>query len=293
MQDTLESLFTTVVTALSAIGLVLAQGYSIVLNYLNNGNMSMMVYLLIAFILLSLVLVWRRWRPNLSVFKRDYPELLVSKGEIVQVQSSTIQTLHVKVSNLSEFPVQLLEFAVQTELMNTPITVEAVEVLDSHEAIELEATMPVNVVGEQGDLKLYVYVTYPRKKVFVLRSEFIYEPWNGRHKVSPLGQTIRPIRRLASSQLERLRKKAWLEQYNPQGRIETPARPESHQPSSRPPTPPLETSRLETPRLETPRLEVTQPKRPANFQVEPRQTQQRQEPPRTRTDKDTDFPNEF
>jgi hypothetical protein len=288
MQETLESLFTTIVAALTVIWGSLTRMYTIVLNYLNNGNMSMMVYLLIALFVLVLALVWRRWRPSFNFLKRDYPQLLVSKGEIVQVQSSTIQTLHVKVSNLSETPVQLLEFAVQTELMNTPITVEAVEVLGGHEAVELEATMPVNVVGEKGDLKLYAYVTQPRKRVYVLRSEFIYEPWNGRHKVSPLGQTIRPIRKLASSQLERLRKKAWLEQYNPQGRIETPARPESHEPPVRP----------ETLRPETLRPEVSEPKRTPNFQVEPKQTQQRQEqqrqePPRRRSDKDTDFPSEF
>jgi hypothetical protein len=288
MQETLESLFTTIVAALTVVWGFLARMYTIVLNYLNNGNMSMMVYLLIALFVLVLALVWRRWRPSFNFLKRDYPQLLVSKGEIVQVQSSTIQTLHVKVSNLSETPVQLLEFAVQTELMNTPITVEAVEVLGGHEAVELEATMPVNVVGEKGDLKLYAYVTQPRKRVYVLRSEFIYEPWNGRHKVSPLGQTIRPIRKLASSQLERLRKKAWLEQYNPQGRIETPARPESHEPPVRP----------ETLRPETLRPEVSEPKRTPNFQVEPKQTQQRQEqqrqePPRRRSDKDTDFPSEF
>jgi hypothetical protein len=289
MQETLESLFTTIVAALTVVWDLLTRGYTIVLNYLNNGNMSMMVYLLTALILLSLALIWRRWRPNLSMFKRDYPELLVSKGEIVQLPSSTIQTLHVKVSNLSEFPVQLLEFAVKTELMNTPITVEAVEVLDSHEAIELEATMPVNVVGEKGDLKLYAYVTYPRKKVFVLTSEFSYEPWNGRHKISPLGQRIRPIRRLASSQLERLRKKAWLEQYTP-GRIETPSRVEAPSRVEIPSR--TETSARPDRHEPTPRLEVTEPKRAPNFQVEPKQPQQHQDSPRKRSD-DTDFPSEF
>ncbi len=275
MQETLESLFTTFVAALTIVGGVLARGYTIVLNYLNNGNMSIMVWLLIAFILLLAILVWRRWRPTLGFLKRDYPELLVSKGEIVQLPSSTIQTLHVKVSNLSEFPVQLLEFAVKTELMNTPITVEAVEVLDSHEAIELEATMPVNVVGEKGDLKLYVYVTHPHKKVFVLTSEFLYEPWNGRHKISPLGQSIRPIRRLASSHLERLRKKAWLEQYAPTGRIETPSRPETHEPPARP--------------------EIPAPKHvPApQVQQEPKRLQQTEHPKRKPNNDDLDFPSEF
>jgi hypothetical protein len=285
MKETLESLLTAFVTAFTVVVQALRETYTLVLNYLNDGNMSMMIWLLIAFVVLALVLVWRKWRPNLSFWKRNYPELLVSKGEIVQVQSSTIQTLHVKVSNLSDFPVQLLEFAIKTELMNTPITVEAVEVLGSHEAIELEATMPVNVVGEKGDLKLYAYVTQPHKKVYVLKSEFVFEPWNGRHKVSPLGQTIRPIRRLASSQLERLRKKAWLEQYAPPSRIETPARLETHEAPPRPEVPV--------------HPEISEPKRTPQFQQgpkqvhEPRQTQQNEEPERKRSNNDMDFPSEF
>lgn len=273
MRETLESIMAAVATAFAVIVQGIRQLYTIVLNYLTNGNMSMMIYLLIAvFVVLALILLWRKWRPNLNFWKRNYPELLVSKGEIVQVQSSTIQTLHVKVSNLSDFPVQLLEFAVKTELMTTPITVEAVEVLGSHEAIELEATMPVNVVGDKGDLKLYAYVTHPRKKVYVLKSEFVFEPWNGRHKVSPLGQTIRPIRKLASSQLERLRKKAWLEQYSPPSRIETPARPESHEPPVRP--------------------EITEPKR-SPVPQEPKQVQQNEQRDGKRSNNDMDFPSEF
>lgn len=279
MQETLEPLFTTVVSAFNIVIQALRQAYTLVLNYLNDGNMSIIIWLLTALLILVLILVWRRWRPNLRFLKRNYPELLVSKGEIVQVQSSTIQTLHVKVTNLSNFPVQLLEFAIKTDLMNTPITVEAVEVLGSHEAIELEATMPVNVVGEKGELNLYAYVTQPNKKMYVLRSEFIFEPWNGRHKVSPLGQTIHPIRRLASSQLERLRKKAWLEQYAPRGRIETPSRPETHEAPPRPDIPV--------------RPEVSEPKRTPQFQQEPRQVQQGEQPKRKRSNEDMDFPSEF
>jgi hypothetical protein len=270
MTETLESIFTLVVS-------YVVRGYTTILNYLNGVTMSNVIWLLIGvFVILAGILLWRRWRPNPRLLRGNHPELLISKGEIVQVESSTIQTLHVKVSNLGHTPVQLLEFAIKTDLMTTPITVEAVEVLGAHEAVELEATMPVNVVGERGDLKLYSYVTHPRKKVYVLTGEFIYEPWNGRHKVSPLGQTIRPIRKLASSQLERLRKKAWLEQYAPKGRIETPARPEMSA-SLRP--------------------EITEPK-PAPkrepLSVQPQQEQPRQEQSRRkRADEDLEFPNEF
>lgn len=273
MRESLESIFTTIVT----FGV---RAYTTVLNYLNGVTMSNVIWLLIAvFVVLTLVLLWRRWRPNGRLLRTKHPELLISKGEIVQVESSTIQTLHVKVSNLGEMPVQLLEFAIQTDLMTTPITVEAVEVLGAHEAVELEATMPVSVVGERGDLKLYSYVTQPRKKVYVLKSEFIFEPWNGRHKVSPLGQTIRPIRKLASSQLERLRKKAWLEQYAPQGRIETPARPETHEAPPRP---------------EPIRPEISEPKRmPISLQQEPKSVQENEQAQSKRKNDDLDFPNEF
>jgi hypothetical protein len=265
MTDTLESIFTTVMT-------FLVRAYTTILNYLNSVTMSNVIWILIAaFLILACVLLWRRWRPNPRSLRAKHPELLISKGEIVQVESSTIQTLHVKVSNLGQTPVQLLEFAIKTDLMTTPITVEAVEVLGAHEAVELEARMPVNVVGERGDLKLYSYVTHPRKKVYVLTSEFVFEPWNGRHKVSPLGQTIRPIRKLASSQLERLRKKAWLEQYAPKGRIETPARPEisaSLQP------------------------EVPEPKPAPKREPLPVQEEQEQAK-RKRANEDLDFPSEF
>jgi hypothetical protein len=275
MEQLLESLFTMMVSVFTTVSSAVVYAYNAILTYLNSGNVSKMIWLLIVFALLVVVLLWRKWRPNLRLLRRDYPELLVSKGEIVQVQSSTIQTLHVKVSNLSDFPVQLLEFAIKTDLMHTPITVEAIEVLGSHEAIELEATMPVNVVGEKGDLKLYAYVTQPRKKVYVLRSEFVFEPWNGRHKVSPLGQTIRPIRRLASSQLERLRKQAWLEQYAPPSRIETPARSETHEAPKRP--------------------EITEPKRTPQVQQEPKPVQAREDKPseHKRDTNDLEFPSEF
>jgi hypothetical protein len=272
MINTLESIFTAVIT-------FLVRGYTTILNYLNSVNMSNVIWLLIAaFVILTCILLWRRWRPQPRALRGKHPDLLISKGEIMQVESSTIQTLHVKVSNLGQTPVQLLEFAIKTDLMTTPITVEAVEVLGAHEAVELEATMPVNVVGERGDIKLYSYVTQPRKRVYVLTGEFVFEPWNGRHKVSPLGQTIRPIRKLASSQLERLRKKAWLEQYAPKGRIETPARPEV--PASL-------------------RPEVTEPKpapkrEPVPVQEQAQQEQAQQEQAKhKRTTEDLEFPSEF
>jgi hypothetical protein len=186
--------------------------FSTILTWLNGVNMNIVIWLLVVFVVLLSLLVWRKLKPSYSQKK---PELLISKGEIVQVESSTIQVLHLKVSNLNEYAVQLLEFSIKTNLMATPITVEAVELLGPHESVEFEANMPVSLVGEKGDVKLYAYIAQPFKKMFLLRSTFAWEPWNRRHKISALGQTLRPVRRLGSTQLERLRKRAWIDQYAP------------------------------------------------------------------------------
>ena len=172
---------------------------STVLIWLNSVNMNIVIWLLVVFVTLLGLLVWRKLKPS---YVKKKPELLISKGEIIQVESSTIQVLHLKVSNLNEYPVQLLEFAIKTNLMSTPITVEAVELLGPHESVEFEANMPVSLVGEKGDVRLYAYIAQPFKKMFLLKSSFAWEPWNRRHKISPLGQSLRPVRRLGSAQLE-------------------------------------------------------------------------------------------
>jgi hypothetical protein len=195
--------------------------FTTVLNWLNSVNMNIVIWLLVVFVALLGLLVWRKLKP---VYVKKKPELLISKGEIIQVESSTIQVLHLKVSNLNDYPVQLLEFAIKTNLMTTPITVEAVELLGPHESVEFEANMPVSLVGEKGDVKLYAYIAQPFKKMFLLKSAFAWEPWNRRHKISPLGQTLRPVRRLGSAQLERLRKRAWIDQYAPRAKDFTVAR---------------------------------------------------------------------
>lgn len=199
-------------TALEIMGNLMRSTLSTILNWLNSVNMNIVIWLLVVFVVLLALLVWRKLKP---AYVKKKPELLISKGEIIQVESSTIQVLRLKVSNLNDYPVQLLEFAIKTNLMTTPITVEAVELLGPHESVEFEANMPVSLVGEKGEVKLYAYIAQPFKKMFLLRSSFAWEPWNRRHKISPLGQSLRPVRRLGSTQLERLRKRAWLDQYAP------------------------------------------------------------------------------
>lgn len=163
--------------------------------------------LALLFGVLLLALLLRRRAPRES----RVPQLLISRGEINQAENSSLQLLSLKVSNLNDYPVQLLELALKTELMPHPLPIEAVELLPPHQAIELEAELPSDIVGDQGLIYAYLHLPGPKRAVFRLQGHFSWEPWNKRYKVSPLKQTLRPARELSSSQYDALRKRAWLE----------------------------------------------------------------------------------
>lgn len=139
------------------------------------------------------------------------PDLLLSRGEIAQAENSGLQHLTVKVSNLNPFPVQLLELAVKTDRMPAPLGIDAVELLPPHQAVELEAALPHDVVGDTGVVHAYAHVPGRSAAVYRLQATFEWEPWNKRYKISPLGQTLRRARRLSSSEQDAYRKRAWLE----------------------------------------------------------------------------------
>ena len=160
------------------------------------------------------------------------PELVVAKGEVVQLENSILQQLSVRVGNLGDYSVQLLELTLSSSVLPEPILIEAVELLRPHTARELKAILPTDLVGDEAVLKAYGYVVRNSERVFELRANLTWEPRNKRYKVSPLGQTLRPARKL-DTRLDELRKRAWLE-YNPNTR---PARA-AVQPS--PPEPPDE-----------------------------------------------------
>lgn len=152
------------------------------------------------------------------------PELIISKGEVMQLENSILQQLSVKVSNLGDYSVQLLEFALESGVLPEPILIEAVELLRPHSASELTAILPTDLVGDASVLKAYAYVARNSERVFELRANLEWEPWNKRYKVSPLGQSLRPARKLDSNRLDTLRKRAWLE-YNPDMRPDPPRGP--------------------------------------------------------------------
>ena len=78
------------------------------------------------------------------------PELLVSKGDIVQLENSILQQLNCTVSNLGEASVQLLELTLHSNLQPEPIVIEAVELLRPRAARELTAILPTDLVGNAG-----------------------------------------------------------------------------------------------------------------------------------------------
>ena len=152
------------------------------------------------------------------------PELIISKGEVVQLENSILQQLSVKVSNLGDYSVQLLEFTLSSAVLPEPVLIEAIELLRPHTASELKAILPTDLVGDDAVLKAYGYVARNSERVFELRANLEWEPWNKRYKVSPMGQSLRPARKLDSTRLDELRKRAWLE-YNPNTRPEPPRAP--------------------------------------------------------------------
>ena len=157
------------------------------------------------------------------------PELLVSKGDIVQLENSILQQLSCTVSNLGDFSVQLLELTLQSSLQQEHIIIEAVDLLRPHKASELTAVLPTDLVGAAGVLKVYAYAARDGLPIYELRANLEWEPWNKRYKVSLAGQTLRPARKLSSARLDELRQRVWLESTLPLH--SEPPRAHSHSPT--------------------------------------------------------------
>lgn len=160
-------------------------------------------------LLLIIALFWlrsarRRRAQQFAPYTR--PELLVTRGEIIPEEERA--RLRLTISNLSPYPLQVLELALQSDATNLPGWLELTPLLDVGASVKLEeAIAPLR--GQQGELWVYVYAPATPKKLFRLRASFAREPWNGRHKISPLGQRIEPVKELASAEAKRLREQQW------------------------------------------------------------------------------------
>ena len=147
--------------------------------------------------------------------KAGLPKLLISLGNIKP--SGGTQTSHeifdlaMTVSNLSPYPVQILELALKTEEMPVPVTSEVARLLAPNASVRIEESL-TGLRGEAGKLNLYLYAPATQQAYFRLQATFAWEPWNARHKVSPLEQTLLPAKGLASVTLDRVREREWREQ---------------------------------------------------------------------------------
>ena len=176
--------------------------------------------------LLVLWLLWlllRRREPG----KNSRPEVLLSLGTIAaangEAGSGSLHLLRLTVSNLNAYAVQVLELALKTPEMDMPVTAEVAAVVPPEDSVTLEQPF-TGLVGDEGRLNVYFYTAGSRRS-YRLQTAFALEPWNNRYKVSPLNQSIIPVRQLASAGVSRVQAQVWREdqERNPQTHAETAA----------------------------------------------------------------------
>lgn len=160
--------------------------------------------LLAVIALLWLRAAWRRRAQQLAPYTR--PELLVTQGEIVPGEGR--DQLRLTISNLSPYPVQVLELALHSDAVSQPGWLELTPLLEAGASVTVEeAIAPMR--GQRGQLWVYVYAPATPKKLFRHGASYAWESWHARYKISPLGQQIEPARELASTMVKRLREQQW------------------------------------------------------------------------------------
>lgn len=213
MTDVLErawrdalAFLTELYTRFSAVGLEFARGLDPLVWWIA-GSVLVLLFLL-------RLLLRRRdrgatGRPEvlLSLGTIRLSEGLDASGEVLLPQQ---QLLRVTVSNLNPYAVQVLELALKTPEMAAPVTAEVAAVVPPEGSVVVEEPLP-ELAGEEGQLNLYFYMA-GSKRLYRLQAPFALEPWNSRYKISPLGQSVAPVRQLASAGVNRMQERAWQEQ---------------------------------------------------------------------------------
>lgn len=165
-----------------------------------------------ALVVLLALAALRRGRPRPLEVRP--PQLLITQGEVVPDEPSEAPArrrrandpsaaqaglLTMTVSNLSRYPVQLLEVALREESRGAPRIAEVEAVVPAMGAVDVAVHVPLAMRGD-GWLDLYCYAAAPRHKTHRHRAELVWEPWASRFKVAPLEQVVAPVRRLASDE---------------------------------------------------------------------------------------------
>lgn len=164
------------------------------------------VVLVVAALLVFLSLLPRR-RDNGA----GLPAVLVSKGEIVSRSGDGALVLRFSVSNLNLYALQLLELSVRMSGLPAPLTTEVAAPIAPQGAIDLTAELE-DIEGDEGTLELFVYASETKRKTYRVSAPLLWEPWNGRYKVSPLGQRVEPVKTFSGTRSHREQLESWRQQ---------------------------------------------------------------------------------
>jgi hypothetical protein len=159
--------------------------------------------LLGALVALLLLAGWRRRsRRPLEV---RHPEILVTRGEVLpDPDRAGGATLTMTISNLSRYPVQVLEVALRTGPAKRFGVAEVSALVPAMGEVDVETRLPLGQLDD-GLLDVVVYAPATRVKTYRHRAELVWEPWAKRFKVAPLEQRITPAKGLPSMRHDALR----------------------------------------------------------------------------------------
>ncbi len=155
-------------------------------------------------VLVALAAFRRRSREPMTVRP---PEILVTRGELVPDAGAGRGgggTLTMTVSNLSRYPVQVLEVAVRTGGAREFGVTEVSALVPAMGEVDVETRLPVGRLDD-GVLDVFAYAAATRVKTYRHRAELVWEPWAKRFKVAPLEQRIVPARTLPSTRSDAVR----------------------------------------------------------------------------------------
>lgn len=174
------------------------------------------VGLVVAALLVALAAAWRaRLRA-----RRRLPEMLISHGEISVgehddrpggehatsfasgagvVTGREPHYLQLALSNLTPYPVQLIELAVRTRGGRLPVVAEAGAVVPPHGAVDVAADL-FDVAGEAVTVELYLFSGRVRGRTFRLTAPLEWEPWSSRYRIRALDGRSEGVARLASAE---------------------------------------------------------------------------------------------
>lgn len=184
---------------------------------------STLTWLIVACVALVLLLVARRPRRAPGRVRGNWPELMISHGEIVlegappaaapadggrrkaallTAPEGAAYQLRMTVSNLNTYPMQLLEFAVRVSGRRQPAVADANAVVPPQGAVDVVADL-MDLPGEGGTFELYLHGTRSRPRTVKLVVPLEWEPWNQRYRLRATGQRVERAGTLPSSGLMR------------------------------------------------------------------------------------------